>query len=101
MEVRSLLIVGADHLGNISSQLEGIGIEKISHLTGRKCQEVKRGIPDNVDAVLILTDFVNHNLSKTIKQRAKEQSKPIYFAKRSWCSIYQALTETRGNILVN
>ncbi|WP_025027709.1 DUF2325 domain-containing protein [Caldalkalibacillus mannanilyticus] len=90
--MKSLLIVGADHLGSIVEQLTTIGINKISHVSGRKCQAVKRGIPENVDAVLVLTDYVNHNLSKVIKQKAKEQALPIYFSKRSWCSIHSVLT---------
>jgi hypothetical protein len=89
--MKSILIVGADHLGNIVEQLRKIGIQQIMHVSGRKCQEVKRGIPENVDAVLVLTDYVNHNLSKVIKQKAKEQSLPIFYAKRSWCAIHSAL----------
>jgi hypothetical protein len=91
----SLLIVGADHLGNIVHKLSEIGFQKVSHVSGRNCQSVKKGIPDHVDLVLVLTDYVNHNLSKVIKQRAKEQSLPIFFAKRSWCSIQQALSDIK------
>ncbi|EGL83000.1 Uncharacterized conserved protein UCP020408 [Caldalkalibacillus thermarum TA2.A1] len=91
--MRSLLVVGGDHLGNITDQLKALGVCHICHLSGRKCQQVKREIPKNIDAVLVLTDYINHNLSKVIKQRAKEQKVPIYFAKRSWCSIYKCLTE--------
>ncbi|MDQ0340425.1 hypothetical protein J2S00_003240 [Caldalkalibacillus uzonensis] len=90
--MRSLLVVGGDHLGNITDQLKELGVCQICHVSGRKCQQVKREIPKNVDAVLVLTDYINHNLSKVIKQRAKEQRVPIYFAKRSWCSIYRCLT---------
>lgn len=88
----SLLIVGADHLGNITDKLSEIGFHDVSHLSGRKCQSVKKAIPENIDLILVLTDYVNHNLSKVIKQKAKEQSLPIYFAKRSWCSIHQVLS---------
>ncbi|GAB7388585.1 DUF2325 domain-containing protein [Bacillaceae bacterium] len=89
----SLLIVGADHLGNIYDRLSEIGFDEILHLTGRKVQTVKKGIPGNVDLVLVLTDYVNHNLSKVVKQKAKEQEVPICFAKRSWSSIRLVLTE--------
>jgi hypothetical protein len=33
----SLLIVGADHLGNIEDKLSEIGFDEIQHITGRKC----------------------------------------------------------------
>jgi len=88
----SLLIVGADHLGNIKEKLSSIGFEKVQHITGRQCQAVKREIPEDAEAVLVLIDYVNHNLSKVIKHKAKEQEVPVYFAKRSWCSIERVLT---------
>lgn len=92
----SLLIIGADHLGTIADKLSDFGFDQIHHITGRKCQTVRRkGIPENIDLVLVLTDYVNHNLSKVIKQKAKEQSLPICFAKRSWCSICQVLEENK------
>ncbi|UUZ92098.1 DUF2325 domain-containing protein [Paenibacillus sp. P25] len=87
----SILVVGADHLGNMPEHLAGIGFDEVMHMSGRKCQAVRKGIPEKVDAVLVLTDYVNHNLTKVIKQRAKEQESPIYYAKRSWCSVKQAL----------
>lgn len=87
----SILVVGADHLGNMPEHLAGIGFDEVMHMSGRKCQAVRKGIPEKVDAVLVLTDYVNHNLTKVIKQRAKEQELPIYYAKRSWCSVKQAL----------
>lgn len=87
----SLLIVGADHLGKIPSKLEGIGFKEIIHISGRKVQQVKKEIPNHIDLILVLTDYVNHNLSSVLKKKANEQSVPICYAKRSWCSIYQAI----------
>lgn len=87
----SILVVGADHLGNMPEHLADIGFDEVMHMSGRKCQMVRKGIPDKVDAVLVLTDYVNHNLTKAIKQQAKEQEVPIYYAKRSWCSVKKAL----------
>jgi hypothetical protein len=92
--VQSLMIVGADHLGNIPKKLEGIGYNDIVHVNGRKSQMVKYKIPEHVDVILILTDYINHNLSSVIKQKAKDIGIPIRFAKRSWSSIHQELTTT-------
>ncbi|WP_257351022.1 DUF2325 domain-containing protein [Pseudalkalibacillus decolorationis] len=89
--MRSLLIVGADHLGVIPDKLVSVGFDKVVHISGRKVQMVKKGIPENISSILVLTDYVNHNLSAVIKQRAKNQAIPIFYAKRSWCSIYQAI----------
>lgn len=93
----SLMIVGADHLGGIEEKLSDIGFQEVFHVTGRKVQAVKKEIPEKINLVLVLTDYINHNLAKVIKQKAKEQSLPICFAKRSWSSIYQALNEHRKN----
>ena len=87
----SLLIIGADHLGIIPDKLSSVGFDEVLHINGRKSQMVKKDIPEKISCILVLTDYVNHNLSTVIKKRAKNQSIPIYFAKRSWCSIYKAL----------
>lgn len=87
----SLLIVGADHLGSIPKKLKGLGFKRITHLNGRKVQMVKRDIPSDTDLILVLTDYINHNLISVLKKKASEQDVPICYAKRSWCSIYQAM----------
>ncbi|WP_017729367.1 DUF2325 domain-containing protein [Halalkalibacterium ligniniphilum] len=87
----SLLIVGADHLGTIPKKLNGIGFEEIIHISGRKVQMVKKEIPCHIDLVLVLTDYINHNLTSVLKKKANEQDIPICYAKRSWCSIYKAI----------
>jgi hypothetical protein len=89
--VSALMIVGADRLGSILDKLSSVGFDDVYHLNGRKGKMVNMEIPERVSCILVLTDYVNHNLSTVIKKRAKSQSIPIYFAKRSWCSIYEAL----------
>jgi hypothetical protein len=91
MAMTSLLVVGADHLGNITDKLIDSGFREIIHLDGRKVNMVKRDIPEHVDIVFVMTDYVNHNLAKTIKQKAKSKEKPIYFVKRSWSSIHSVI----------
>jgi hypothetical protein len=87
----SLLIVGADHLGVIPDKLTSVGFDEIVHINGRKSQMVRKEIPEKINCILILTDYVNHNLSTVIKKQAKHHSIPIYYAKRSWSSINKAL----------
>ncbi|MGJ7922622.1 DUF2325 domain-containing protein [Neobacillus sp. LXY-4] len=91
--MNSLLIVGADHLGVIPDKLTSVGFDKVFHINGRKVQMVKKELPEQINCILVLTDYVNHNLSTVIKKRAKTQSIPIYYAKRSWSSIYNALKD--------
>jgi hypothetical protein len=87
----SLLVVGADHLGNITDKLMRFGFKEIIHLDGRKVNMVKREIPEHIDMIFVMTDYINHNLARVIKQKAKNQEKPVYFVKRSWSSIQQVI----------
>lgn len=92
----SLMVVGADHLGNIQEKLKTEGFDRVLHIDGRKVQVVKRTIPDRIDIILVLTDYINHNLAKVIKQKAKESNKPVFYCKRSWSSIQKVI----GNISI-
>ncbi|TWI54044.1 DUF2325 domain-containing protein [Halalkalibacter nanhaiisediminis] len=93
----SMLIVGADRLGSIPKKLEEMGFDDITHVNGRKVQMVKKEIPSHIDLILVLTDFINHNLTSVLKKKAMEQEIPICYAKRSWCSIYQAIGKCNYN----
>lgn len=91
MKLKSLLIVGGDRMDKITEKLESYGIKQIIHINGRKVQMVRREIPEQVDAVLVITDYVNHNLANVIKQKAKNKALPTYFSRRSWGSIQQVV----------
>ncbi|MDQ0246668.1 hypothetical protein J2S09_004272 [Bacillus fengqiuensis] len=92
--MKSLLVVGGDKLGNITEKLEQKGFREVIHLTGRKSRMVQINIPRKVDVILVLTDYVNHNLSNVIKKKAQEKSIPICYSKRSWCSINKEVQKT-------
>ncbi len=88
----SVFIIGGDNLGKINENMEKIGHQVIMHVAGRKnstCRNFQ--IPGDTDLVLVLTDFVNHNLMKKVKKEAEKSEIEIIFAKRSWSSIYTKL----------
>lgn len=85
--MKYLLIVGGDKIEQISVRLEERGVKVISHLDGRKPKLAIKDIPNKVDFVLVITDYINHNLSKVVKKKAHEKSIPIGYSKRSWNSI--------------
>ncbi|AOM83706.1 putative diverged CheY-domain [Salisediminibacterium beveridgei] len=91
MTMSSLMVIGGDQLGNIPDKLKALGFDDVLHISGRKTQMVKRDIPEGVDLILVLTDFINHNIAKKIKAKASKQNIPICYSKRSWCTIYQTL----------
>ncbi|NGQ97229.1 DUF2325 domain-containing protein [Brevibacillus sp. SYP-B805] len=87
----SILVVGGDRLGNIVDLLQNQGFQEVHHVSGRKSSQTGIKIPSGVDVILVLTDFINHNLAKTIKQQAKDRCLPILFCKRSCAAIAKAL----------
>ena len=87
----SVLIVGGDHLGSIPKELDKVGVTEIRHLTGRSGQKIRDGIPETMDFIIVLYDYVNHNLAHKIKNFAENKGIPIVYAKRSWSSIYQKM----------
>lgn len=89
----SVLIVGGDHLGGIPKELDKIGVTEIRHVTGRSKQKIREGIPETMDFIIVLHDFVNHNLAYKIKNLAENKRIPVVYAKRSWSSIYQKMKE--------
>lgn len=85
--MKYLLIAGGDRIEPIVARLAQEGVKVISHLDGRKPKMTVKEIPCKVEVVLILTDYINHNLSTIVKRKAQEKSIPVFFSKRSWTSI--------------
>ncbi len=94
----SVIIVGGDHLGCIPKELDRLGISKIQHLNGRGGQKIRGRIPDKIDFIILLYDFVNHNLAYKIKRLANNRDIPIIYAKRSWPSIYTGIQEQQQQL---
>ncbi len=87
----SVLIVGGDHLGSIPKELTKLGATRIDHVSGRNNKAFRNGLPDGMDLVILLYDYVNHNLTNKVKEEARIRSVPIIFARRSWSSIHQKI----------
>ena len=85
----TVLLVGADRLGNMPKELEGHGASEIIHWSGRK--ERNKEVPQHVDMVLVVHNYVNHALMDSVKVQAKRRRLPIIFAKRGVADLKQAL----------
>lgn len=79
------LIVGADKLGNIPQTLSENGINNYIHWEGRKKGFRNKKIPTNIDMIIVLYDYIEHNLTKLIKEHSKSMNIPCIFSKRA-CS---------------
>lgn len=87
----TVLLVGADQLGNLPRELEKHGCKEFIHWSGRKKMTSKKDIPACVDMVLVLHDFINHNLMTNIKVQAKNRRLPVIFSRRGTADLKQAL----------
>ncbi|MGM0509170.1 MAG: DUF2325 domain-containing protein, partial [Fusobacteriota bacterium] len=65
------------------------GYDCVNHIKGRKCNRCK--LKSKPDMILVLTDYVNHNLAENMKRQSKKWNIPILFSRRSWSSIYKKL----------
>lgn len=92
----TVLLVGADRLGNMPRELEDHGASEIIHWSGRK--ERNRDIPRNVDMILVVHDYVNHALMDSVKGQAKRRRLPIIFAKRGVADLKQALRKENNTV---
>lgn len=89
----SVLVIGGDNLGSLMQQLRIKGFEEINHVSGRKKRDRKVSIPNNTDLVLILTDYVGHQLTKQIKESTKDSKAEIMYSKRSWTHMEKGIEE--------
>jgi len=84
-----VLVIGGDHLGSIGQNLLNMGFKAVKHVTGRTERRVE--IPAGTELVVVLIDYVNHNLARWVKEQAKARQVPIIFSRRSWSSICSSL----------
>jgi len=85
----SIVIVGGDRLGNIPDRLSKLGFKEIEHVTGRNSYKFQ--LSTDADMVLVMTDFISHNLCENVKCKAKSCDIPVVFCRRSWSCIYKKL----------
>ena len=88
----SVLVVGGDHLGGITSKLKLLGYTEVKHLSGRKKGHFTVDLPCQVDVILVLIDYVSHGLAEKVKEEARGRGIKTVFARRAWSHIFKALT---------
>ena len=88
----SIVVIGADYLGIIEKNLYLLGVTKLKHIDGRSVSnQNKISIPPKTDFVLVLTDYINHNTAKMVKNIARTQDIPLIFSKRSWGAVEEKI----------
>lgn len=87
------LVVGADSLGNIPSLLQNHNISIAHHVSGRAPSHQKKTLqlPSGTELVILLTDFLGHNVMKRFRTAAQRSGIRVLACRRSVCSLEQAL----------
>jgi hypothetical protein len=91
----SAVVVGADRLGNIPQLLKGHNIAIRHHISGRDPSHQKKTLqlPSGTDLLILLTDFLGHNVMKTFRAAAQRSGVRVLVCRRSVCSLKQALNQ--------
>jgi hypothetical protein len=91
----SAVVVGADRLGNIPDLLKGHNIAIRHHISGRDPSHQKKTLqlPSGTELLILLTDFLGHNVMKTFRAAAQKSGIRVLACRRSVCSMKQALNQ--------
>lgn len=89
----SAVVVGADRLGNIPDLLKGHNIAITHHISGRDPAHQKKTpqLPSGTELLILLTDFLGHNVMKAFRQAAQRSGIQVVACRRSVCAMQQAL----------
>lgn len=93
--VQHAVVVGADRLGNIPHLLKGHNIAICHHISGRETAHQKKTpqLPSGTDLLILLTDFLGHNVMKAFRSAAQRSGIRVLVCRRSVCSLRQALAQ--------
>ena len=91
----SAVIVGADRLGNIPNLLRDHNIAITHHISGRDPSHQKKTLqlPSGTQMVILLTDFLGHNVMKTFRNAAQRSGVRVVACRSSVCAMQQALEQ--------
>lgn len=91
----SAVVVGADRLGNIPDLLKVHNIAIRQHISGRDPSHQKKTLqlPSGTELLILLTDFLGHNVMKTFRAAAQRAGIRVLACRRSVCSMKQALNQ--------
>jgi len=88
-----ILLIGGDNIGNITEELMKNGFNNVEHITGRKKQSKSFRMPQNIDLVMVMIDFVSHQLAKIVKEESRRCNVKVVYSKRSWIHMEKKIKE--------
>lgn len=85
----SVLVIGGDKISSIELMLKSLGVSSITHWdTRKKSSACKKIIPTEIECVVMLTSFLNHNAMKYFRNEAKKRELPVICSKNSSSCFY-------------
>ncbi|MEQ6290839.1 DUF2325 domain-containing protein [Vogesella sp. GCM10023246] len=76
------MIVGGDRIDTARRALLASGYGDIVHWSGRKPADLTRPLPAGVAHMVIMLDFINHNLARRMKDLARERQISVAYVGR-------------------
>ena len=79
------VVVGADRLGNIPETPSAMGIHVACHISGRHAAHQRKlpGLPQGTQLLILLTDFLGHNVMRHFRELARDRAVPVVCCRRS------------------
>ena len=78
-----VLIIGGDRIESVALRLRALGVEEITHWNARKESSTSRKrLPRRTDCIILITEYLGHNIMKIFKKEAKRQNIPFLCTKR-------------------
>ncbi|MDX4060639.1 DUF2325 domain-containing protein [Aliarcobacter skirrowii] len=93
----SVLVIGADDISQIKEMFLNLGVKNVSHWDARKkSSALKKVLPQNLDCIVMITSFLNHNTMYKYKTQAKKRNIPFICSKRSTSCVYEEYIKVMG-----
>ena len=89
----TVLIVGGDHVEPLKREIRAHGHERVEHWDGRKVGFTRKSIPSSTRLVVILCDYISHNLLIALKRQANRNEVPLVFCRRSGSDLRRKLDD--------
>jgi hypothetical protein len=90
------LIVGGDYVEPLRREIVAHGIERVEHWDGRKPGHLTKTIPAGTRLVVVLVDYIGHQLQLGLKRQAGRHGVPLLFCRRSANDLRSKLDRLHG-----
>jgi hypothetical protein len=77
------LIVGGDYIEPLRREVVAHGIARVEHWDGRKPGFLTRALPTGTRVVIVLCDYISHQLQIALKKQAGRGGVPVVYCRRS------------------